>query len=150
MTVTRPDLLIEQWFPTSEIGIESVRERTAASALPPISFLHVWWARRPLATCAGAILTSVLPAWSPDLAERFAQHHELATEDSYHGWVLRLCGVLGDPVLAKMRIAQATEQGIRLGAKAYGYKPAFKNSPTTADLNLLHGVLAATWGRVPR
>ena len=147
--MTRPDLLIEQWFPTKEIGIESVRERAAASALPPISFLHVWWARRPLAASAGAILTSVLPAWSPDLAEQFAQHQELATADAYHGWVLRLCGVLGDPVAGQARIDRARETGERLADGGYGYKQAYKNSPMVVDLQLLHELLVATWDGMP-
>ena len=147
--MTRPDLLIEQWFPTNELGIESVRERAAASALPPISFLHVWWARRPLAASAGAILTSMLPAWAPDLVERFGQHQELATEDAYQRWVLRLCGVLGDPVEAERLKLAAAASGVRLASNPFTYRQSFKNSPTTGDLRLLHEVLVATWGGMP-
>lgn len=40
--------LIEDWLPIAEIGEESVRERRSMTALPPISYLHVWRARRPL------------------------------------------------------------------------------------------------------
>jgi putative DNA methylase len=43
-----PKLLIEQWLPIEAIGAECMRERGASSALPPLYFLHVWWARRPL------------------------------------------------------------------------------------------------------
>ena len=46
--------LIEDWLPINEISIESIRERAAASALPPLNWLHVWWARRPLATSRGS------------------------------------------------------------------------------------------------
>jgi adenine-specific DNA methylase len=53
--------LIEQWLPINEIGIESVRERSAASALPPINWLHVWWARRPLTASRAAVLSSLVP-----------------------------------------------------------------------------------------
>jgi adenine-specific DNA methylase len=43
----------------------------------------------------------------------------------------------------------ATEQGKVLGAAAYGYKPAWKNSPTPNDLQLLHRILERTWGELP-
>ena len=119
--VTRPRLFIEEGFPVRELGIESVRERGVASALPPNYFLHVWWARRPLVASAGAILGSLLPAWTEELAERFPDHAELATAKDYREWFLYLCGVWGDPVAARKRIAEATEKGITLGAKAYGF-----------------------------
>jgi adenine-specific DNA methylase len=41
-------LLIESWLPIEAIGAECQRERGASSALPPLYFLHVWWARRTL------------------------------------------------------------------------------------------------------
>ncbi|SVE58670.1 uncharacterized protein METZ01_LOCUS511524, partial [marine metagenome] len=63
----RPKLFIEESFPTAEFGIESVRERAVAMDLPPLFALHVWWARRPLVASAGAILGSLLPAWTPEL-----------------------------------------------------------------------------------
>ena len=46
--MTHPPLLIESWLPIAAIGAESQRERGASSALLPLYFLHVWWARRPL------------------------------------------------------------------------------------------------------
>ena len=79
----RPRLLIEDWFPVAELGVESVRERAAASALPPIYFLHVWWARRPLVASAAAILASLLPAWSQELADEFDNREELSALDAY-------------------------------------------------------------------
>ncbi|MGQ4875762.1 MAG: DUF1156 domain-containing protein [Promethearchaeia archaeon] len=54
--------LIEEWLPFEEIGIECQRERGMSSALPPINYLHVWWARRPLTACKAAILSSILPS----------------------------------------------------------------------------------------
>ena len=145
----RPDLLIEQWLPTKELGIESVRERAAASALPPIYFLHVWWARRPLVASAAAVLASLMPAWNPDLAERFVDHPEIATQKAYHTWFQRLVGILGDPVEGRRKIEWAKSQEVRLPGNPYGYKQAYKNSPTVPDLRLLHDVLRATWGRIP-
>ncbi|WP_416188434.1 DUF1156 domain-containing protein [Mycolicibacterium smegmatis] len=60
MTTTKPRVLIEDWLPVSELGIESRRERAAASALPPLSFLHVWWARRPLVASAAVVLGGLI------------------------------------------------------------------------------------------
>lgn len=47
MPLTGPRL-IEHGFPCHQVGAETQRERGASSALPPLYFLHVWWARRPL------------------------------------------------------------------------------------------------------
>ncbi|WP_338824035.1 hypothetical protein MHOCP_21700 [Moorella humiferrea] len=54
--------LIEAGFPCHQVGAETQRERGASSALPPLYFLHVWWARRPLVPSRAAILASLLPA----------------------------------------------------------------------------------------
>lgn len=54
--------LIEGKFPCGVVGAETQRERGASSALPPLYFLHVWWARRPLTPSRAAILGSILPA----------------------------------------------------------------------------------------
>ena len=56
-----PPTLIESWLPFEAIGAESKRERGASSALPPLYFLHVWWARRPLTVSRAAVLASLLP-----------------------------------------------------------------------------------------
>ncbi|MGQ9689207.1 MAG: DUF1156 domain-containing protein [Desulfobaccales bacterium] len=53
--------MIETWLPLAEIGMESRREGAASSALPPLYFPIVWWARRPLVACRAAILGSLLP-----------------------------------------------------------------------------------------
>ena len=55
-----PRVLIEEWFPFEEIGIECRRERGMSSALPPLNYLHVWWARRPIIASKAAILGSIL------------------------------------------------------------------------------------------
>ncbi|HLU30800.1 MAG TPA: DUF1156 domain-containing protein, partial [Acidimicrobiia bacterium] len=94
--MTRPRLLIEEWLPTRELGIESRRENSTGQH-PPINRLHVWWARRPLVASAGAVLGSLLPAWSEDLAARFPDRKELRSVDEYRQWFLRLLGILGDP-----------------------------------------------------
>jgi putative DNA methylase len=60
-----PRVLIEDWLPAAAIGVECMRERGSASALAPHTFLHVWWARRPLTASRAAILGSLLPADFP-------------------------------------------------------------------------------------
>lgn len=54
--------LIESGFPCHQVGAETQRERGASSALPPLYYLHVWWARRPLTPSRAAILGASLPA----------------------------------------------------------------------------------------
>ena len=146
---SEPRLFIEKGFPVAEIGIESRRERAAASALPALYFLHVWWARRPLVASAAAVVGSLMPAWSPELAQRFENRPELATAKDYREWFLRLCGIWGDPVAARRAIDAANARGERLPGNGYGYKQAYKNCPTPEHLALLHRVLQSTWGRVP-
>ncbi len=53
--------LIDAGFPCHQVGAETQRERGASSALPPLYYLHVWWARRPLTPSRAAILGSLLP-----------------------------------------------------------------------------------------
>ncbi|MCY4174993.1 MAG: DUF1156 domain-containing protein [Acidimicrobiaceae bacterium] len=144
-----PRVLIEDWLPVEEIGVEAVRERAAASALPPLYFLHVWWARRPLVASAAAVLGSLMPAWTPELSARFGQHAELQSEDAYRRWFLKLCGILGEPVKARKAIDEAVSRGATTKGNAYGYKQAFKNSPSPEDIALLHEVLDEVWGETP-
>ena len=74
--------LIEDWLPINEISIESIRERAAASALPPLNWLHVWWARRPLATSRAAIAASLLsgPPASPEFYGILGTHPGIVDE----------------------------------------------------------------------
>ena len=52
--------LIEKWLPINQLSTEAIRERAAASALPPINWLHVWWARRPLIASRATVAASVV------------------------------------------------------------------------------------------
>lgn len=61
-TATEDLRLIEAGFPCHQVGAETQRERGASSALPPLYYLHVWWARRPLTPSRAAILGATLPA----------------------------------------------------------------------------------------
>ena len=125
----RPPVLIEHWLPVQELGIESRRERAASSALPPLYFLHVWWARRPLTVSRAAILAALLPP------------------DTDHGYFLRTLGILKDPVEAFQRLQQARQTGNRLEGEAYGYKRAFTYTPDEGRLRELRQTLARHWGR---
>lgn len=55
------DILIDRWFPVTEASVESGRERGASSALLPLYYLHVWFARRSLVASRSANLGSILP-----------------------------------------------------------------------------------------
>jgi putative DNA methylase len=41
MSSDKPRLLIEDWLPVKELGIESRRERKVFTDLPPLNYLHV-------------------------------------------------------------------------------------------------------------
>ncbi len=149
MSSTKPRVLIEDWLPVAELGIESRRERGAASALPPLSFLHIWWARRPLVASAAVALAGVLPAWSEELAKAFPDAVELENEAAYRRWLLHLVGIWGDPVYGRKVIDAANAAGVKLKGNGYGYKQAFRNPIPRKDIDLLHAVLIRTWGKLP-
>ena len=149
MTDTQPRVLIEDWLPVKELGIESRRERGAASALPPLNFLHIWWARRPLVASAAVVLGGLLPAWSQDLADAFPDAAELGTQQAYRKWLLHLVGIWGDPIAGRAMLDAANAAGIKLEGNGYGYKQAFRNSPDRVNVDLLHAVLRHTWGELP-
>lgn len=65
--MAKPRVLIEQWLPIDQIGAECMREGGASSALPPLYFLHVWSARRPLAACRAVVFALLIP--DPDEPE---------------------------------------------------------------------------------
>ena len=142
--MSRPRVLIEDWLPIAEIGVECRRERGAVSVLPPTYFLHIWWARRPLMASRAAILGSTLPSWSGDWPVEL--QNQFPDKDAYHSWVLRLLGVWGDPVAGRARVLLATEQGIRLGSSAYDGPRAFSISPTPEDLEVVESLHELTWG----
>jgi putative DNA methylase len=145
----RPRVLIEDWLPSEELGIESRREAAPIPGqFPKLKTLHVWWARRPLAASAGAVLGSLMPAWTPALTADLPGFTQLASESNYHRWFLRLCGVLGDAVGAKRAQEAAIASGVRI-ANPYTYKPAFRNAPSSEDLLLLQRILERTWGEQP-
>lgn len=138
-----PRSLIEQWFPAAIVGAESLRERGSAKAYPPVNFMHVWWARRPLTTSRAAIVASLLPAWPTD--EEVAADSDAARvrkaletefpkgERAYHAWFVRTLGILGNPVAARARIAEARAQGTSTAGNAYGYDRVHRDAGRAVD-----------------
>ena len=56
--------LIKYYFPTEEASEESQRER--GTRIPsPLFYLHLWWARRPLAGCRATIATAITKVDGP-------------------------------------------------------------------------------------
>ena len=108
--------LIERWLPITEIGIESLRERTPMTPFPAPNRLHVWWARRPLVSARAAILASLLPG------------------DANHDKFIQLLGIHGDPATSKRKIDLARRTGVRFEGAAYSYDRAFKYNPTAAEI----------------
>ena len=127
--VEKGELLISKWFPITEVSVESIRERSASSALPPLYFLHVWFARRPLATSRAAVLGSLLP----DSAKR---------ED-----FLGLLGIPPDVDLQKAqeKLLQAKASGVRLKDKPFFWPRAYKHTPSNRELSRFHALLREFW-----
>jgi putative DNA methylase len=149
--MSRPRVLIEQWLPIAEIGAECMRERGASSALPPLYFLHVWWARRPLTVSRAAVLASILPAYptanDPEIRTWPKKFLKLfPTFDAYKAWFLKLIGIHGDPVAGRRLIAWAKKENKKLNFNPYGYPRAFTLNPSDEQLRTLYDLLEWTWG----
>jgi putative DNA methylase len=144
----RPRVLIEEWLPIAELGVESIRERNVFSDLPPLFALHVWWARRPMAATSGVLLASLLPSWSPAVAEFMDQDKNFVSSDAYRRWFLRLTGTDSDVVSAYNVYVQAKADG-RTIKNPYGHPRTFKTAPSLDDLRVLHRLLVWTWGELP-
>jgi putative DNA methylase len=141
----RADMLIENWFPFETVGAECMRERGASSALPPLYFLHVWWARRPLTVSRAAILASILPIWSAEWPEPLRT--TFPTEKSYQQWFLRACGIFGDPVAGRKLIDWANDRGIKLATPPYSHKRAFTVNPDGDTLGTIAQLTEHAWGK---
>jgi len=144
--------LIEQWLPAQAIGAESLRERGSPKAFPPINFLHVWWARRPLTASRAAIVASLLPAWPT--REEAANDERAAKvltglqqefprgESQYRSWFLKTLGITGDPVAGRAAIKAAVAQGKTTRGNAYGYPRAFTVSPDQESIERIQRLAA--------
>ena len=135
--------LIDDWLPIAELGVESQRERGASSALPPLYYLHVWWARRPLTASRAAVLASLLPTWSEDWPDDLL--NLFPHPESYRDWFLYLVGIRGDPVADRQRTLEAKEKGIKL-ARPYAGPRAFTVTPGAQQIGTLKQLLVHRWG----
>ena len=126
----KDDLLISKWFPITEVSVESVRERSASSALPPLYFLHVWFARRPLATSRAAILGSLLPVG--------------VKREDFLGWMGIPANV--DVQAAQDKLLRAKASGIRLKENPFFWTRAYEHTPTSKELKKFHKLLEGYWG----
>lgn len=90
-----------------------------------------------------------MPTWTEELAAAFPDSPEVRTETAYRAWLLRLVGILGDPVRGRRMIDAANAAGVKLQGNGYGYRQAFRNPVARADIDLLHAVLRHTWGDLP-
>lgn len=141
--MSRRRVLIEEWLPIAQIGAESRRERGAVSALPPIYFLHVWWARRPLMVSRAAVLASLLPTWSEDFPEDLLRL--FPTEDDYRDWFADLLGISGDPAQTRRQLLEARARGVRV-AQGYEGPRAFTVGPDRRQVSVLRRLLKEAWG----
>ena len=114
--------LIEKWIPINEISVETIRERSAVSALPPVNWLHVWWARRPLVACRAAVAASVL-SYNADAS-------------SFHN----LIGTHQGLVSEQDRLDEAKLMGVKI-KDAYSQKRAFLHNITTKERDWMEGNL---------
>lgn len=143
-----PSTLLQSWLPFDAVGAESLRERGASSALPPLYFLHVWWARRPLTVSRAAVLASLLPDWETLATHAAPQELGFPSEAAYRAWFLRLLGIRGDPVAARKLLEWSRQQG-KFIPNPYNAPRAFTVNPFPDDLALLHKILALVWGEGP-
>ncbi|MBA3046421.1 MAG: DUF1156 domain-containing protein [Candidatus Thermoplasmatota archaeon] len=127
----RPRVYLEDDCPVAELSVESQRERGASSALPPLYFLHVWWARRPLTVSRASVLGSLLPSG-------------MDRKD-----FLALMGVPrgSDPIGARQKIDEV-KAGIRKERikDPYGYPRAFTGTISTSDYAKMQSELERMWG----
>ena len=137
--------LIEEWFPIETVGCESMRDASAAQK-PPLNRLHVWWARRPLTASRAAMLASVLPAWSDEVARIGRKRGVFGSGEEYRDWFVKLCGIYGDPVAARAKLTRARQAGQWI-PNPYTHDRAFTVNPAPENLEVLGDLLRSVWGR---
>lgn len=126
----RPRVLIEEWLPAAAIGVECMRERGSSSALAPHTYLHIWWARRPLTASRAAVLGSVLPATFPrDVFEK-------------------LLG-FGRPGAELVQARAWMDSGYQVPG-GFNCDRAFKRGLVGEHLELAHSAAEKIWGEKPR
>lgn len=117
--------------PTAAVSEECDRERATINALPPINYIHIWWARRPLT------------------ASRFALIGSLLGDSWDYQDILELLGVPRDkdPVSARLKIKKI-KMGLEKdpGGDLYGYKRAFTGQINPRLINKFQEACKSVWG----
>jgi adenine-specific DNA methylase len=154
MSKSRPRLLIEEWLPAAAIGVECMRERGSASALAPHTYLHVWWARRPLCASRAAVLGSLLPADFPhDVFERLLGFGKIDLNWTKLQQQKIPAGILKEIEIAVKEgirskqlcaVRKLMDSGVQVGG--FGCDRAFKTPLREDDLTQIHSTVERLWG----
>ncbi|WP_045216076.1 DUF1156 domain-containing protein [Desulfonatronovibrio magnus] len=134
--------LIEAGFPCHQVGAETQRERGASSALPPLYYLHVWWARRPLTPSRAAVLASLLPAdTDPDWFLRQLGIEKKVVEINGVEWTLT------GKLLDRVQMLDDGQEVLEIDQTVLGWldkenKDRFNNQKVVEDLRLKNSHLA--------
>ncbi len=116
------EVMIERWFPVNEVNIECARERGGPNILPPLYYLHIWWARRPLTASRVASILAAIP-------------YEDLTEEERKQLLYRM-GFKGDPIAASERRARGEKN-------AFGYPVTEGVNP---DADFFREKMREFWG----
>jgi len=121
--------LIDSWFPYGETSVESIRERSAFTALPPLYALHVWFSRKPLTTSRASIICSLL-------------------EKQDRNKIFQILGYPTDKDIVSIQkeLEVLNSKGIRKKENPFTWNRAFKHTPTESELDWLHTELKKVWG----
>ncbi|MCB0202372.1 MAG: DUF1156 domain-containing protein, partial [Anaerolineae bacterium] len=144
MKSKQPRVLIEDWLPIEAIGAEVKREHAYGTPFPAPNRLHVWWARRPLLVSRTAVVSSLLPVWSPNWPEKL--NERFPNEASYQRWFENLLGLRGDPIVGQKILRLAKARGEFIKSPFAGIPRAFSINPSTEDLQTMGDLLEHTWG----
>jgi len=162
-------VLIEDWLPIRELGIESIRESAPIPGqFPKLKTIHVWWARAPLVAANGVTLAALLPAWKDSLLDEVEgledalirvresradlRNAQAVAEwpDLYRAWVLWVAGIRGNAIAAARIRDEARQRGARLKDNPFTWRPAYRAQPIGEDLATLHRLLVRQWDELPR
>ena len=119
--------LIEEWLPIAEIGEESMRERRSMTALPPIYYLHVWWAQRPLVASRAAVLAS-----------HHCAHRARSIDLNAAKQLLDDNGLAHSPVF--LTALEAVLEVLPLSARYTGFDPVKAAAPAASDFEALENL----------
>jgi adenine-specific DNA methylase len=131
----RERLKIEDEVPIKTVGIETERERTNYSDLPPQNYIHIWWARRPTPATRLAVLGSILP--------------DSVDDDTFLRWLgINPSNKHPDHSVSEHVIQKKKTEDDRDGAlyDHFGYRKSYKNLPDKQEREKIHNLARETWG----